>query len=280
MKKTVFITGASRGIGRAVAEKFLASPEYQVVGLSRTGGDEGFPIFAADVGNPAEVEVSVKALIEQFGSIDILICCAGAGLGGALEDFSYEQLAFELNLNAVGTANVIKAALPYMRKKGSGKIVAIGSVAGHVSIPFQAMYSASKAALHAITDALRLELSGSGVQVCIVEPGDTKTDFTARRQYAAGMAKNPDYQQACESSLNQMMYDEIHGKPPSSVANAVYQVCQKRKMPAYRVVGLGYKALCFLVRVLPRRLVECILKKLYLESKKDGGFSYPSSSSK
>ena len=147
MKQPVLITGAGRGIGRAIAERFLSAGTFQVVGVARHAGNDGFPILACDVTVPSAVEACVRQVWQDYGSIDILVNCAGAGLGGALEDFSYEQLAFELNLNVVGTANVIKTVLPYMRRQGHGKILSVGSVAGHIAIPFQAMYSASKACL-------------------------------------------------------------------------------------------------------------------------------------
>lgn len=278
MKQTVLITGAGRGIGRAIAERFLSAGTFQVVGLARHTGNDGFPILACDVTVPSAVEACVRQVWQDYGSIDILVNCAGAGLGGALEDFSYEQLAFELNLNVVGTANVIKTVLPYMRRQGRGRILSVGSVAGHIAIPFQAMYSASKAALHSITDALRLELAGSGIQVCIVEPGDTKTSFTDSRQYAAGIAENPYYKIPCQRALNQMIFDERHGKSPATVAETVLRLCRKRKMPAYRVVGGGYRVLCGLARILPGPVVAWILTLIYLKSKKDGGFSYPSPS--
>lgn len=125
-----------------------------------------------------------------------------------------------------------------------------------------------------MTGALRLELKGTGVSLCVVEPGDTSTGFTAAREFAAGTGEHPCYQAPCEHALNAMMHDEIHGKPPETVARAVVRLAGKRRMPARRVVCMDYKLLCLAARLLPGRVVEWVLGLLYLKSKKDAGYRY------
>lgn len=269
----ILITGAGSGIGLATAQ-YLLSHGHNVSGTSRRQRNVGFPIYTMEASDASSVSAAISAAIRDMEHVDALICCAGLGLGGALEDFSPEQLCTELTVNTTGAALAIRAILPHMRANGFGRILCIGSVAGHIAIPFQSMYSASKAAIGSMTDALRLELRGSGVQACTIEPGDTRTEFTSARQFAAGIPKNIYYQAACERALNAMMYDEQHGKPPETVARAIYRALRRRRMPARIVVGASYKALVLAARLLPHAIVEYVLSLLYLRSKKDGGFRY------
>ncbi|MBQ9942373.1 MAG: SDR family NAD(P)-dependent oxidoreductase [Christensenellaceae bacterium] len=274
MSRIVLVTGGTKGIGLAISRAFLALGDT-VIAASRHPGQPGFPAIAADLCDPAAVTALAENVAAEYGRIDILINCAGAGLGGALEDFSAGQLTTECTLNLIGTARMTAAVLPIMRRQKSGRILSVGSVAGRVGIPFQSLYSASKAGIGAMNDALRLELKGTGVQVCTLEPGDTKSGFTSARAFADGIADNPDYKDACQRALNAMMHDELNGKAPESVAKAAVKLAKKRRMPARKVIGPDYKLLCLLIRLLPRRLVEFVLTKMYLTSKKDAGFRYP-----
>lgn len=271
MKKVVLITGIKGGIGAACARAF-SDAGYKVAGTSRSAG-EG--IYAMDATNPDSIQSCIDAAIRDLGRIDVLICCAGAGLGGALEDYSLDQLEYELKLNAIGTARIIRCVLPHMRAQGGGRIISISSVAALIPIPYQALYSASKAAISAMTRAVRLETAGFGIQLCSIEPGDTKTDFTGNRQYAEGIAANAAYKKDCESSLNTMMYDEMHGAEPDTVARAALKQAERRRMKASVVVGASYKLLVFLARHVPVGVIEKGLRILYFRGKKDGGFRYP-----
>lgn len=275
MAPVVLITGINGGIGQAIADVF-SKHGYTVVGAARHTEETHYPCVYMDYLSPDTVRQGIAQVLHRFGRIDVLVQSAGAGIGGALEDYSDSQLTLECSLHLTGAALVDREVLPSMRQAGRGRIIHIGSVAARIPIPFQALYSASKAGLGALSDALRLELRGTGVQVTTVEPGDTQTGFTGSRHYAAGMAKNSSYQDPCQRSLNAMMYDEQHGKSPKTVADTVYRLCQKKKMPRRKVVCLSYKLLVLGARLLPAALVEWILTQIYLKSKKDGGFRYPS----
>ena len=266
----IFITGASGGIGLATA-KYLIGKGHTVIGTSRHERDMGFPIYVMDATDPSSIDNAVSSVLSDFGHIDVLINSAGSGLGGAFEDYSDEQLQEELSLNTIGAVRVIRRFLPSMREHG-GKIFCIGSVAGIVPIPFQSMYSASKAALELMCGSLRLELRGTGVQFCVVCPGDTKTGFTGSRIYAEG--RTPFYKERCEHALNAMMHDEMNGKDPLTVAKTIDKQINKKRLPAKVTVCFEYKLLSGLAHILPRRLMEFVLSKIYLESKKDVGFRY------
>ncbi|MBC8538086.1 SDR family NAD(P)-dependent oxidoreductase [Christensenellaceae bacterium NSJ-63] len=273
MNRIVLITGGTKGIGLAVAQAFLAKGDI-VIGASRRPAEVPFPTHALDLSSEESIRECVGWVAREYGRIDILVNSAGMGIGGPLEDYSDAQLQRECQLNFIGTARMICAVLPYMRAQNAGKIISIGSVAARIPIPFQSMYSASKAALASMTGALRLELKGTGVSLCVVEPGDTATGFTAAREFAAGTGQHSCYQAPCEHALNAMMHDEIHGKSPETVARAVVRLAGKRRMPARRVVCMDYKLLCLAARLLPVRVVEWVLGLLYLKSKKDAGYRY------
>ena len=150
-----------------------------------------------------------------------------------------------------------------MRKQGRGLLIVIGSIAGRVSIPMQSQYSASKYALEAFTDAVRMEMKSFGVRACIIEPGDTKTGFTSARI----TQKEDDqsvYGNVLLKSVAKMASDEQKGRSPESVARIAISLAGKKEPPARIPVGLDYKALMFLLRLMPDRCKEFILRKLYL----------------
>jgi len=273
MNRIVLITGGTKGIGLAVARAFLQQGDT-VIGASRQPAEAGFPVYPLDLLDDESIRRCVADVLERYGRIDVLVSSAGVGIGGVFEDYSFDQLERECALNLLGTAKLTAAVLPSMRAQGFGRILFIGSVAGRIPIPFQTMYSASKAALAAMSDALRLELRGSGVQCGVIEPGDTATGFTAARTFAENRLSNQDSRRLCERALNAMMLDELHGKSPDTVAKTAVRMAARRRMPGRSVVCVDYKLLCLAARLLPRRMVEYILGKLYLESKKDAGFQY------
>ena len=148
-----------------------------------------------------------------------------------------------------------------MKEQGKGLLIVIGSIAGRVSIPMQSQYSASKYALEAFTDAVRMEMKSSGVRAVIIEPGDTKTGFTAARDT---LRKEDGYSAVLERSVSKMAKDEQSGRPPVSVAKAAYALSLRKDPPARVPVGFEYKLLMFLLRIIPDRLKERILSKMYL----------------
>lgn len=273
MSKRVLITGGTKGIGLACAKLFLEKG-CQVVATSRKVTDSICSVVSMDVTDHDSVISGVQQALSMMGGIDVLVNCAGVGVGGALEDFSPDQIQLECETNLIGAARVIKEVLPLMRKQGKGHIFCVGSVAGEIPIPFQSMYSASKAGLAAMTDALRMECKPFGIAVCTVEPGDTKTGFTSARQYAEGISRNGAYQDACENALNTMIHDEMNGKDPSSVAKVIYRLSGKKCIPARITVGFGYKCLRALAWLLPKCLVEWILTLMYPKHKAEKIFKY------
>ena len=176
---TALVTGGTSGIGLETA-KALRDRGCRVFTLSRRPAViPGITSLTADVTDEAAVKSAVSAVIKEAGQLDILVNCAGFGISGAVEFTELSDAKKQFDVNFFGAVNVTKAALPFMRERKSGMIVNISSVAAPVAIPFQAYYSAAKAALNAWTAALQNEIRPWGIRVTAVQPGDIRTGFTA-----------------------------------------------------------------------------------------------------
>lgn len=185
MSKVVLITGATSGIGKEMAE-VLATNGFKVYGTGRNiknaTGSENLEYSCMDVRDQESVDKVVKQIIENDGNVDILINSAGVGIAGALEEIPFNDIYNTYETNLFGIIRVTKAVIPHMRKNGGGLIVNVSSIAGRVALPFQSIYSSSKFALECITEALSIELRNFGIKVCMIEPGDYKTNVNQNRQ--------------------------------------------------------------------------------------------------
>ncbi len=187
--RTAIITGASSGIGQAVAAEFAGRGANVVLAarsrdkLNRLAADLApLPgralVVTTDVTESLSVEALVRKAAEEFGSVDILINNAGVGLFAPIADGDVLNARYLFEVNFWGALHCIQAVTPYMLDQDGGHIVNVSSVAGHVSPPYMGMYAATKHALAAVSDALRVELSGTGVGVSTIYPGLTDTSFT------------------------------------------------------------------------------------------------------
>jgi NAD(P)-dependent dehydrogenase (short-subunit alcohol dehydrogenase family) len=184
-EKTVLITGCSSGIGRATAEAFL-DDGWTVYATSREEGDiadlgeAGARTAALDVTDGEAVTRVVDRIGEEVGHVDCLVNNAGYGLYGPLEDISTEQLHYQFDVNVYGPHRLMRAVLPLMRARDEGTIVNVSSINGRVSTPGSGAYAGSKFALEAMSDALRSEVAGLGIDVVVVAPGPVDTGFEER----------------------------------------------------------------------------------------------------
>jgi uncharacterized protein len=188
-EKVVVITGASMGIGEAMA-KLFADEGAKVVLLSRDAGRaeaarerigraENTLALSCDVRNREEIDRVVSLTLHHFQRIDIWINNAGHGLMDTVANVDMNALHETFDTNFFGTVACMQAALAVMKRQGSGAIINISSVAGHIPLPFHAVYSATKFAMNAFGKAANVELKGSGIHVTTVCPGYVKTDFSA-----------------------------------------------------------------------------------------------------
>ncbi len=265
-KKTALVTGASSGIGKSIFAKLIENG-WNVYGTSRKiekgtvkEVSGGYMIYM-DVTDESSVVSAMEMIKEKEGSLDALINNAGNGIAGSVEDTSTKEAMWQFNVNYFGVLTTVRAFFELLMTK-RGIIINISSVAGVLSIPFQGQYSASKAALEAATEALRMEAKPYGVRVCLVEPGDTKTEFTQNRVWAEA-AQGSRYEKTMKASVEKMEKDEQNGVSPDKVADVVVKMINKKNPPVRSTVGFSYKLLVFLKRLLPDRLVLWILGKMY-----------------
>jgi NAD(P)-dependent dehydrogenase (short-subunit alcohol dehydrogenase family) len=183
--RTALITGCSSGIGRATATAFLdggwtvyatSRDEADVAGL----GERGARTATLDVTDDRDVERVVDRVGAEEGGVDCLVNNAGFGQFGPLEDVPVERLAEQFDVNVYGPHRLARAALPNMRRKGDGTIVNVSSINGRVAAPGAGSYAASKSALEAMTEALRAEVDGLGIDVVSVVPSPVETAFADR----------------------------------------------------------------------------------------------------
>ncbi|MFZ9281674.1 MAG: SDR family NAD(P)-dependent oxidoreductase [Prochlorococcaceae cyanobacterium] len=192
---TVLITGASSGIGAATAGLLLQSG-WRVVAAARrveamaSLADAGAIVLPLDISDPNSRQRFIAQLAEQAGTLDALVNNAGFGEVGALETMPLERARAIFEVNVFGLMGLTQLLLPAMRERGQGRIVNVSSIAGRWVSPGSGWYGASKHALEAISDALRLELHRFGVQVVLIEPGLIATDFAAVADPSIQQAQN------------------------------------------------------------------------------------------
>jgi short-subunit dehydrogenase len=189
--KTVLVTGCSSGIGHATA-RHLAAKGHDVYATARSTDSladleaAGCKTVALDVTHDESARAAVQRVESEAGGIDVLVNNAGYGRSGAVESIPIDDVRAQFETNVIGYLRMAHLVLPGMRERRSGRIVNISSVAGRVTMPGSGVYSASKFAIEAISDALRYEVAGFGIKVVVVQPGPIRTQFTAGANQSLG----------------------------------------------------------------------------------------------
>jgi NAD(P)-dependent dehydrogenase (short-subunit alcohol dehydrogenase family) len=260
MTKTVLITGASKGIGRATAIR-LTAMGHIVFGTSRTPPSvpqEKFELLPLEVHSEESVAACVETVMAKAGRIDVLINNAGVSVLGALEESSLDEVKAVFETNVYGVLRVTNAVLPIMRRQRAGQIINMSSIGGLIGVPFLGVYCASKFALEGYTESLRHEVKALGIQVSLVEPGDIHTDIY---EPDTAMTFN-DYANA------RRRFTAIHSKsmaqapPPEIVANVISKIVESKSPRLRYVVGKESSAI-FLKRVLPSGIAERALRRYF-----------------
>ena len=276
MNQVILLTGGSSGIGAATAI-LLAQEGNHVYAASRSGrlpeglhseslaSCRGFVrAIALDVNDASSLQSAVENICREEGRLDVLVCNAGNGIAGAIEQTNEEEAKYQFETCFFGAVKSIQACLPTFRAQGHGKIITVTSVAAVIPLPYQAFYSAVKAALLSLTQSLQLELKPFHIQCCSILPGDTKTGFTAARKYTkAAQDSSSPYYKAMMASVQKMEKDEQNGMSAQVIARAIARQVRRRRMSISVTPRIDYWAIGLLVRLLPRRLVLWIVGLLY-----------------
>jgi NAD(P)-dependent dehydrogenase (short-subunit alcohol dehydrogenase family) len=224
----VLITGASSGIGKAAANLF-AERGWRVVATMRNPSDgaaltrnQQVKVLPLDVTDSASVEAAVKATLDQFGRIDVLVNNAGYGLFGPFETTSDEKIRRQFATNVDGIFAVTRAVLPAMRNQGSGTIINVASLGGITALPFFSLYNATKFAVVGFTESLSYELAPLGIRAKTIAPGGVATDFAGRsmaRTFEEG--ENP-YSNILSKAMTALGERRGNYSTPESIAEVIF----------------------------------------------------------
>ena len=260
-EKIAIVTGGTSGIGLCTAAA-LHEKGCKVYTFSRREfSDPRFTHIRVDVTDPDAAEAAVRRVYENEGRLDIVVNCAGFGISGAIEFTPADDAKRQMDVNFFGMVNVNKPALTIMRKQGAGRIVNTSSMAAVFAIPFQAYYSASKAAINSYTCALLNEVKQYGISVCAVQPGDIKTGFTAaRKKIEAG---DEEYGGRISRSVAKMEKDEQSGLDPQKAGDFIAKVAMKKSVKPLYTIDFISGAECILDRILPKGLAYKIVGGMY-----------------
>jgi NAD(P)-dependent dehydrogenase (short-subunit alcohol dehydrogenase family) len=242
MAQTILVTGSTSGFGRLMVET-LARQGYivfagmrAVAGKNASAAEElralaqrehlALQIVEIDITDDASVEQAIESLVGITGRLDVVVNNAGIAYSGPLEAFTLEQVQQQFDTNVFSVLRVNRAALPHMRRQGSGLLLQIGSIVGRLGMPFLGLYGATKFALEGLTESYRYELAPFGIDAAIIEPGTYPTSISANRQVAADAERFALYQAAIDVFTVPFYAENRSATPPDpqEVANAVARV--------------------------------------------------------
>ncbi|MDH4564271.1 SDR family oxidoreductase [Pseudomonas sp. BN411] len=266
---TALITGCSSGIGRALANTFKAAG-YSVWATARKAQDlaaleaAGFTAVALDVNDQPAVAALAARLEREEGGLDVLVNNAGFGAMGPLLDGGVEALRKQFDTNVFALVDVTRACFPLLRKR-RGLVVNIGSVSGVLVTPFAGAYCASKAAVHALSDALRLELAPFGIDLMEVQPGAIASSFgaSATREAENLIAEGSPWWPVREGIRARARASQDNPTPAEDFARTLLAAVQRKPRPSLVRIGNGSRALPLLARWVPRSLLDRVLKKRF-----------------
>lgn len=261
------VTGASSGIGAATA-RALAELGYTVHAAARRTdrlaelAAEGIHPLAIDVTDAASLQAGVAAVVEQSGGIDVLVNNAGYGSYGAIEDVDPAEAQRQFDVNVFGAMRLTQIVLPHMRARRSGTVVNISSMGGRFHTPLGGWYHATKFALEALSDALRVEVAPFGIDVVVIEPGGIATEWADiaadHLEETSGSGPYADQAAAVAQTLRR---SGDRDSSPQVVADAIAAAVSARRPRTRYAVGFGAKPLIAARRVLPDRAFDALVSR-------------------
>ncbi|MGN8434936.1 SDR family oxidoreductase [Helicobacter pylori] len=272
-QKVAVITGASSGIGLECA-LMLLDQGYKVYALSRHATlcvalnhalCESIDIDVSDSNALKEVFLNISAKEDHC---DVLINSAGYGVFGSVEDTPIEEVKKQFGVNFFALCEVVQFCLPLLKNKPHSKIFNLSSIAGRMSMLFLGHYSASKHALEAYSDALRLELKPFNVQVCLIEPGPVKSNW---EKTAFENDERKDSLYALEVNAAKSFYSSVYENAlsPKAVAQKIVFLTMSQKIKARYLIGLKTQLLLALYRILPSSWYDSLFRSIVLKRKRD-----------
>ncbi|MFD2719646.1 oxidoreductase [Hymenobacter monticola] len=264
-RKVILVTGASAGIGKEFVKVLLADG-HTVYGAARRVENMmdiqqlGAKVLPLDVTNDESMVQTVQTVLTEQGRIDVLINSAGFGLNAAFEDVSMADARYQFEVNVFGLARLSQLVLPAMRQQQAGKIINISSIAGRMPSPFAAWYHASKHAVEAISDSMRIELQPFGIQVVLIEPGSVKSEWGGIAiDNALKHSGNGPYQDMVRGYVATVRDMDARASEPAVIARLVKKAIDSRRPRIRYVGGFMAKPLLLIHKLLPARLFDALL---------------------
>ena len=265
--RTALVTGASSGIGEDTARR-LRALGYTVYGAARrtdrlrTLATDGVRPLAMDVTDDASMTAGVSRILQETGRIDVLVNNAGYGSYGAIEDVPIDEARRQFEVNLFGLARLTQLVTPHMRAQGSGTIINISSMGGKLATPLGGWYHATKYAVEALSDALRMELRPFGIDVVVVEPGGIRTEWGAiAADHLEATADGSAYADQIRAVAGAMRSESNRRRysPPEVIARTVGKIVTARHPRTRYAVGFMAKPLIAARRVLPDRAFDQLI---------------------
>lgn len=266
MSKTILVTGASSGIGRATVQLF-ADAGWNVAATMRTPkrafkDSKNVKEYALDVTKPETIQRTLKTVHKDFGSIDVVVNNAGYGVDGVFEAMDDETIEKQFDTNVFGLMRVTRESIPYMRENSGGTIIQISSAAGRITYPLSSLYHATKWSVEGFTEGLQYELEQFNIRLKLVEPGAIKTEFYGRSAVFV-QPKDETYQDFVQRVEGVTSGAVKNGADPSVVARKIFQAATDGKAKLRYPVAYPAPLLLALRKLLPDRLFMASIKKFY-----------------
>jgi NAD(P)-dependent dehydrogenase (short-subunit alcohol dehydrogenase family) len=272
MKRTIFITGSSSGLGKAAAILF-AQKEWRVIATMRNPKNEKelikFPdvhLLSLDVTDLKQIKSTVKEAIKK-SDIDVVFNNAGYGLAGPFEGTTDEQIQKEINTNLLGVMRVTREFIPYFRERKKGLFITTTSIGGLSTFPFNSVYHATKWALEGWSESMHYELSKFGIGIKTVAPGGISTDFAGR---SLVVAAHPSYKKMTDRVYEVFMSPERQksNSTPQQIAEIVYQAATDGKKKLRYIAGKDARTLYFLRRLFGYKFIMKLIDRAFFKNLK------------
>jgi NAD(P)-dependent dehydrogenase (short-subunit alcohol dehydrogenase family) len=274
---TALITGASTGIGKTTAHRLVGSGWSVLAGvrspaageaLAAEAGTDRLTPIQLDITDPAQIAAAAELVAQRTGAggLDALINNAGVAIGGPLEMLALAKLREQMEVNFFGQIAVTQALIPALRK-ARGRIVLLSSIGGLITTPYMSPYNASKYALEAIGDALRVELSRSHIQVALIEPGSVTTPIWDKGSALIDGIEVPEELRQFYGHVPKAMEKTLkdtakRGVPPERVARTIERALTARRMRARYLIGIDAHVLVWVSRLLPDLVFDRVLRRV------------------